>query len=59
MSASAIYREAKFLLGDIGAYLYQRRSNSVSVDVLRTDGEGLVAQLENAADIKYDWTCRK
>jgi hypothetical protein len=32
---------------------------SVSVDVLQTDGKGLAAQLENAADMKYDPSCRK
>ncbi|WP_216850095.1 hypothetical protein [Granulicella sp. L46] len=48
-----IQREAKFLLGDIGTYRYQRRSNSVSFDVLQSDGKELAAQLENATDMKY------
>jgi hypothetical protein len=39
MSASAIYREAKFPPGDIGDYRYQRRSMSIPVDVLQTDGK--------------------
>jgi hypothetical protein len=52
-SELAICREAKFPPGDIGVYRYQRRSVSVSVDVLRTDGKELAAQLENAADMKY------
>jgi hypothetical protein len=54
MSDSTIWRQAKFLLGDIGACRYQRWSNCVSVDVLQTGGKGLAAQFENAADIKYD-----
>jgi hypothetical protein len=59
LSALAIQREAKFLLGDIGAYRYQRRSNSVSFDVCRATAKNLPAQLENIADITYYRSCRK